>query len=91
MGWLDNMILRSKLILLTVVMLMGIAFLAYQGFSGAAQWMDDVTRIGKEASVRQANAIRMDRERLIKNSDFKFVRVSRGCKCQLSLYKSFGR
>jgi len=65
MGWLDNMILRSKLILLTVVMLVGILFLSYQGFSGAAQWMDDVTRIGKEASVRQAEALKMDRERLI--------------------------
>ncbi len=64
MGWLDNMILRSKLILLTVVMLMGIAFLVYQGFSGAAQWMDDVIRIGKEASVREASAIKMDRERI---------------------------
>lgn len=64
MGWLDNMILRSKLILLTVVMLVGIAFLSFQGFSGAAQWMDDVTRIGKEASVRQYEAIKVDRERL---------------------------
>lgn len=64
MGWLDNMILRSKLILLTAVMLVGIAFLSFQGFSGAAQWMDDVTRIGKEASVGQYEAIKVDRERL---------------------------
>ena len=36
MGWLDNMILRSKLLLLTAVMLLGIIFLSVKGFIGAA-------------------------------------------------------
>ncbi|MCI4399425.1 MAG: hypothetical protein JHC37_02575, partial [Campylobacteraceae bacterium] len=65
MGWLDNMVLRSKLILLTAVMILGIAFLSFQGFRGAAGWLEDVGHIGKEASVRQAAALRMDRERVI--------------------------
>ncbi len=64
MGWLDNMILRSKLILLTSVMLIGILFLSYNGFSGAEQWIDDVDSIGRKESIQAMSALKLDRERI---------------------------
>jgi len=58
------MILRSKLILLTAVMLVGIGFLSFKGFMGAAAWIDDVDAIGKKESVQAMAALRLDRERI---------------------------
>jgi len=65
MGWLDNMVLRSKLILLTTVMLIGILFLSVKSFMGANGWVEDVDTIGKKESVQGVAAIKMDRERVI--------------------------
>ena len=65
MGWLDNMVLRTKLMLLTVFMLAGIAFLSYKGFSGANGWIEDVEGIGKKEVVQSTAALKMDRERLV--------------------------
>ncbi len=65
MGWLDNMILRSKLILLTAVLVVGIAFLSFQGFKGAEGWVRDVDTLGKKESVQAMAALKLDRERVI--------------------------
>ncbi|MGE4398582.1 MAG: methyl-accepting chemotaxis protein [Campylobacterales bacterium] len=65
MGWLDNMILRSKLLLLTAVMLLGIIFLSVKGFIGAAQWIEDVDNVGKKESIQAMATLRLDRERVV--------------------------
>lgn len=65
MGWLDNMILRSKLILLTAVMLVGIGFLSFKGFMGAEMWIEDVDSIGKKESIQGMACLRMDKERMV--------------------------
>ena len=65
MGWLNNMTLRGKLILLTVVMLIGVVFLSYKGFMGAEGWVQDVNEIGKKEVIQSMAALKMDRERLV--------------------------
>ncbi len=65
MGWLDNMILKSKLLLLTAVMLLGIIFLSVKGFIGAAQWISEVDSVGKKESIQAMATLRLDRERVI--------------------------
>jgi len=65
MGWLDNMVLRSKLVLLTAVMLIGIAFLSFKGFMGAAEWVNDVDAIGKKESIQAMASLKLDRERVV--------------------------
>ncbi len=46
MKWLDNMILRSKLILLTAVMMVALIVLGYLGYSTTQQWQASVNEIG---------------------------------------------
>ncbi|MDD5156512.1 methyl-accepting chemotaxis protein [Sulfurimonas sp.] len=50
MNWLENMILRSKLILLTTVMMSAIIVLGYLGYNSTLQW---------QASMNDIGAIRM--------------------------------
>ncbi|MDD5212591.1 MAG: methyl-accepting chemotaxis protein [Sulfuricurvum sp.] len=47
MKWLDNMVLQSKLILLTTVMLIALVALGFLGYSTTVKWNDSVTQIGK--------------------------------------------
>lgn len=46
MGWLDNMILRSKLILLTAVMVVALAILGALGFKITTGWVSSNEEIG---------------------------------------------
>ncbi|MDD5716782.1 MAG: methyl-accepting chemotaxis protein, partial [Sulfuricurvum sp.] len=47
MKWLDNMVLRSKLILLTAMMMFMMLVLGYMGFSATSQWEESVTELGE--------------------------------------------
>lgn len=47
MKWLDNMVLQSKLILLTAVMLIALVSLGFLGYTTTVKWNDSVTQIGK--------------------------------------------
>jgi methyl-accepting chemotaxis protein len=46
MGWLENMILRSKLILLTSVMVIALAVLGFIGFNITSGWMASNEEVG---------------------------------------------
>ncbi len=46
MNWLENMVLQSKLILLTAVMMLSLAILGYMGFSTTQKWESSVTEVG---------------------------------------------
>lgn len=46
MNWLENMVLRSKLILLTAVMMVALIVLGYLGYSSTQQWQASVSEIG---------------------------------------------
>ncbi|MCX6074190.1 MAG: MCP four helix bundle domain-containing protein, partial [Campylobacterales bacterium] len=46
MKWLDNMVLQSKLILLTGVMMLALGLLGYMGYKATSSWESDVTYIG---------------------------------------------
>ncbi|MDR3347236.1 MAG: methyl-accepting chemotaxis protein [Helicobacteraceae bacterium] len=46
MGWLDRMALKSKLFLLSGVLLTGLIIVGIIGFQGISQWSDDMTYIG---------------------------------------------
>lgn len=46
MGWLDNMVLRSKLILLTSVMVVALAILGVLGFNITSKWMESNHEVG---------------------------------------------
>lgn len=47
MKWLDNMVLQSKLILLTAVMLIALISLGFLGYSTTVRWNESVAQIGK--------------------------------------------
>lgn len=47
MKWLDNMVLQSKLILLTAVMLIALVSLGFLGYTTTVKWNESVTQIGK--------------------------------------------
>ena len=47
MGWLDNMVLKSKLVLLTLVMVIGFLVLGGIVYSGVDKWATQTTEIGK--------------------------------------------
>ncbi|MDP3291948.1 MAG: MCP four helix bundle domain-containing protein, partial [Sulfuricurvum sp.] len=46
MNWLENMVLQSKLILLTAVMMIALATLGYMGYTNLQQWKTSVNEIG---------------------------------------------
>ncbi len=46
MKWLDNMVLQSKLILLTVVMMVALATLGFMGYTNLQQWKSSVNELG---------------------------------------------
>ncbi|MFA6144891.1 MAG: methyl-accepting chemotaxis protein [Sulfurimonas sp.] len=46
MNWLDNMVLQSKLILLTAVMMVALAIMGVMGYKATSGWGSDVTYIG---------------------------------------------
>ncbi|WP_295020803.1 methyl-accepting chemotaxis protein [Sulfurimonas sp.] len=46
MNWLENMVLRSKLILLTTVMMVALTVLGYLGYNSTQQWQASVEDIG---------------------------------------------
>lgn len=47
MNWLENMVLQSKLIFLTALMVMSMAILAVMGFNATSNWQDDIVEIGE--------------------------------------------
>jgi methyl-accepting chemotaxis protein len=47
MNWLENMVLQSKLILLTAVMMFALAILGYLGYSTTQQWNDSTHELGE--------------------------------------------
>jgi methyl-accepting chemotaxis protein len=61
---IDNMTLKTRMVLLTVVMVIGLVFLSYKGLMATTEWTDNVYSIGKKESVQGMSAIRMDRERI---------------------------
>ncbi|MDD2368406.1 MAG: chemotaxis protein, partial [Sulfuricurvum sp.] len=46
MKWLENMVLQSKLMLLTGVMVVAMMVLGYMGFNATAGWQSDIVEIG---------------------------------------------
>ena len=46
MNWLENMILQSKLMLLTGVMMLSLAILGYMGFNTTQKWESGITDVG---------------------------------------------
>ncbi|MFA5426719.1 MAG: methyl-accepting chemotaxis protein [Sulfurimonas sp.] len=46
MNWLENMILQTKLILLTGVMMVALATLGYMGFNTTQKWDSSITEVG---------------------------------------------
>ncbi len=46
MKWLDNMVLQSKLVLLTTVMMIAIAMLGYVAYSSTQKWESGITEVG---------------------------------------------
>jgi len=46
MNWLENMILQSKLMLLTGVMVVAMMVLGFMGFNATAKWQADIVEIG---------------------------------------------
>lgn len=44
MGWLDRMILRTKLLLLSTVLLIGLIAVGVVGYLGISQWAADMER-----------------------------------------------
>lgn len=46
MGWLENMVLQAKLMLLTGVMVVAMMVLGYMGFNATAGWQSDIVEIG---------------------------------------------
>jgi len=46
MKWLDNMVLQSKLILLTSVMMVTLGILGYMGYKATSSWESDIVYIG---------------------------------------------
>lgn len=46
MNWLENMVLQSKLVLLTAVMMIALATLGYLGYSTTQKWESGITDVG---------------------------------------------
>lgn len=46
MNWLENMILQTKLILLTGVMMVALAILGYMGFNTTKKWDESIAEVG---------------------------------------------
>ena len=46
MRWLESMVLQSKLILLTAVMMFALGLMGYMGYKATSGWESDVTEIG---------------------------------------------
>ncbi len=46
MNWLENMVLQSKLTLLTAVMMLSLGILGYMGYSTTQKWESGITDIG---------------------------------------------
>jgi methyl-accepting chemotaxis protein len=46
MNWLENMVLQSKLILLTAVMMLALGILGYVGYSTTQKWESGITEVG---------------------------------------------
>lgn len=46
MGWMDNMVLRSKLIMLTAIMVIGLMILGAVGLNSVSNWKKQVNDIG---------------------------------------------
>jgi len=46
MNWLENMVLQSKLILLTTVMMVALATLGFMGYTNLQQWKESVNELG---------------------------------------------
>lgn len=47
MNWLENMVLQSKLMLLTAVMMIALATLGYLGYSTTQKWESGITEVGE--------------------------------------------
>jgi methyl-accepting chemotaxis protein len=47
MNWLENMVLQSKLILLTAVMMFALAILGYLGYSTSEKWEESTHELGE--------------------------------------------
>ncbi|MFA6136495.1 MAG: methyl-accepting chemotaxis protein [Sulfurimonas sp.] len=46
MNWLENMVLQSKLILLTAVMVLAMVILAWMGLNATSSWQADIIEVG---------------------------------------------
>ncbi|MDP3292519.1 MAG: MCP four helix bundle domain-containing protein, partial [Sulfuricurvum sp.] len=64
MNWLENMILRSKLIVLTVVMIIGLLIVGAIGFSGISQWSHDMNTFGQKRMPIMIALSELNRERM---------------------------
>lgn len=60
MNWLDNMVLQTKLTLLTGVLVVALAILGWMGFNATANWQSDIEEIG---DVRVPSLISVGRVR----------------------------
>ncbi len=46
MNWLENMVLQSKLVFLTAIMMIALAILGYLGYSTTQKWESGITEVG---------------------------------------------
>jgi methyl-accepting chemotaxis protein len=64
MNWLENMVLQSKLILLTLVMIAGLLVVGVIGFSGISQWSKDMNTFGEKRMPVMIALSELNRERM---------------------------
>jgi methyl-accepting chemotaxis protein len=64
MNWLENMVLQSKLILLTLVMIAGLLVVGVIGYSGVSQWSKDMNTFGEKRMPVMIALSELNRERM---------------------------
>ncbi len=64
MNWLENMVLRSKLIVLILVMISGLLVVGVIGFNGISQWSKDMTTFGEKRIPIMIALSDLNRERM---------------------------
>ena len=64
MNWLENMILRTKLLLLSGVMITGLLITGILGYWGMVQWESNMTNIGENRMPDLVALMSLNRERM---------------------------
>jgi methyl-accepting chemotaxis protein len=64
MKWLDEMILRSKLMVLAIVLMVGIGIVGVIGYSGITQWAKDMSTFGERRMPIMIALGDLNRERM---------------------------